>query len=181
MSDLYESAALVLRFLFLILGAGIFLRAAWETAVDSSRARFLRQAEEKTGAIAYFSVIDARGRKSVVPLPREGTVGAQWKCDVKIGGAGLQKKHFYYEIIDGGIVITPLDGEVKPTVNDIMEVKKEEESVGPYDKKTFRPGRTFSAGSAQFKYVVNRIHVKPVSPALKRAYGSITAKLLQKK
>ena len=99
MTDAYESAALVLRFLFLALGAGIFLRALWETAVDSSRARWLRQAENETGAIAHFTVIDSRGRKTVVPIPREGTVGSQWKCDVRIGGARLEKKHFYFEII----------------------------------------------------------------------------------
>lgn len=180
MSDLYESAALVLRFLFLFLGAGIFLRAAWETAVDSSRARSLRQFEEKTGAIAHFVVIDARGRKTVVPIPREGTVGAQWKCDVKIGGVGLEKKHFYYEIVNGGIEITPLDGGVRTVLTDIMEVKNKEEE-GLFDKKVLRPGRMFICADAQFKYIVNRIAVKPVSPALKRAYGSITAKLMEKK
>lgn len=181
MSDAYETAALVLRFLFLVLGAGIFLRAAWATVVDSARARSLRQLEEKTGNIAYFSVIDARGRKQVVPIPREGSVGAQWKCDVKIGGIKLEKKHFYYEIIDGGIEITPLDGAVEPVKTDLMEVRPETDGEGPYDKKILRPGRTFTCGEAQFKYVVNRIPVKPVSPALKRAYGSIAGKLMEKK
>lgn len=181
MSDAYESVALVLRFLFLLLGAGIFLRAAWATMVDSSRARSLRQLEEKTGTIAYFNVIDARGRKAVVHIPREGTVGSHWKCDVKIGGAGLEKKHFYYEIIDGGIEITPLDGAVEAVKTDLMEVKPEMDGEGPYDKKILRPGRTFTCANAQFKYIVNRINVKPVSPALKRAYGRITQKLMEKK
>ena len=181
MSDAYESAALVLRFLFLILGAGIFLRAAWATVVDSARARALRQMEEKTGTIAYFNVIDARGRKQVVHIPREGTVGAQWKCDVKIGGVGLEKKHFYFEIVDGGIEITPLDGAVTPVKPDLMEVRPETDGEGPYDKKILRPGRTFACGEAQFKYIVNRISVKPVSPALRRAYGSIIGKLMEKK
>ena len=181
MSDAYESAALVLRFLFLLLGAGIFLRAAWMTFRDSARARSLRQMEEKTAAIAYFSVIDSRGRKINVPIPREGTVGAQWKCDVKIGGVRLERKHFYFEIIDGGIVITPLEGAVTPVAPDLMEVKPESDGEGPYDIKVLRPGRTFACGDAQFKYIVNRISVKPVSPALKRAYGSITGKLMEKK
>lgn len=181
MSDAYESAALVLRFLFLLLGAGIFLRAAWMTFWDSARARSLRQMEERTGAIAHFSVIDSRGRKAIVPIPREGSVGSQWKCDVRIGGAGLEKKHFYYEIIDGGIVITPLDGAVTPVAPGLMDVKPEADGEGPYDKKVLRPGRTFACGDAQFKYIVNRISVKPVSPALKRAYGSITGKLMEKK
>lgn len=181
MSDAYESAALVLRFVFLFLGAGIFLRAAWETAVDSSRARWLRQTEETTGAIAYFSVIDSRGRKTVVPIPREGLVGSKGKCDVKIGGIRLEKKHFYYEIIDGGIVITPLDGGVTPVMTDMMEIKSEDDGKGPFDKKILRPGRTFACGEGQLKYIVNRIPVKPVSPALKRAYGRITGKLMEKK
>lgn len=181
MSDAYESAALVLRFLFLALGAGIFLRGAWATVVDSARARSLRQLEEKTGMIAYFNVIDARGNKQVVYIPREGTVGAQWKCDVKIGGIGLEKKHFYFEIIDGGIEITPLDGAVTPIAPDLMEVRPETDGEGPYDKKVLRPGRMFTCGEAQFKYIVSRISVKPVSPALKRAYGSITRKLMEKK
>ena len=181
MTDAYESAALVLRFLFLALGAGIFLRALRETMVDTRRARWLRQAENETGAIAHFTVTDSRGRKTVVPIPREGTVGSQWKCDVRIGGIRLEKKHFYFEIIDGGIVITPLDGGVTPVVSDIMEVKNPDDGEGPFDKKILRPGRVFECGEAQFKYIVNRISVKPVSPALKRAYGSITGKLMEKK
>ncbi len=181
MSDAYESAALVLRFFFLLLGAGIFLRAAWMTFRDSARARSLRQMEEKTGAIAHFTVIDSRGRKTVVPIPREGTVGSQWKCDVKIGGIGLEKKHFYYEIIDGGIEITPLDGAVTPVAPDLMDVKCETDGEGPYDKKVLRPGRTFTCAGGQFKYVVNLISARPVSPALKRAYGSIAGKLMEKK
>lgn len=181
MSDAYESAALILRFLFLLLAAGIFLRAAWMTFRDSARARSLRQMEEKTGAIAHFRVTDVRGRTAVIPILREGTVGSQWKCDVRISGIKLEKKHFYYEIIDGGIEITPLDGSVMPVMTDMMEVKNGSEGQGPFDKKAFRPGRTFSCGDAQFKYIVNRISVKPVSPALKRAYGSITGKLMEKK
>lgn len=181
MSDAYESAALILRFLFVLLGAGIFLRAAWMTLKDSARARSLRQLEEKTGAIAHFVIIDARGNKNVVQIPREGTVGSQWKCDVKISGIGLEKKHFYFEIIGGGIVITPLDGAVETIVPDLMEVKSEADSAGPYDKKVLRPGRMFNAGGGQFRYIVNRISVRPVSPALKRAYGSITGKLMEKK
>lgn len=181
MSDAYESVALVLRFLFLALGAGIFLRAAWATAVDSARARSLRQMEEKTGAIAYFNMIDARGKRRVVRIPREGAVGSQWKCDVKIANAGLSKRHFYYEIVDGGIEITPVDGAVVTKASDLMEVAADTERKGPYDIKILRPGHTFTAGEAQFQYFVDWIDVKPVSPALKRAYGRITQKLMEKK
>ena len=181
MSDAYETAALVLRFLFLTLGAGIFLRAAWATAVDSARARSLRQMEEKAGAIAYFNVFDARGEKKVYQIPREGSVGSQWKCDVKIANVGLSKKHFYYEIVDGGIEITPLDGAVIEKAPDLMKVGPKAQRKGPYDKKIVRPGHTFTAGKAQFQYFVNWICVKPVSPALKRAYGRITKRLMEKK
>ena len=182
MTDAYESAALVLRFLFLILGAGIFLHALWETSVDLMRGRWLRQAENKTGAIAHFNVTGARWHRTLtIPIPREGTVGSQRKCDVRISGARLEKKHFYYEIIDGGIVITPLDGGVTPVVQDMMEVKNPDDGEGPFDRKILRPGRVFECGEAQFRYIVNRISVKPVSPALKRAYGSITGKLMEKK
>ena len=172
MTDTYETAALLLRFLFLFLGAAVFVRAAWMTFKDSARASYLRQAEEKTGIIAHFSVTDERGRGMTVPLLREGTVGSQWKADIRIGGAGLEKKHFYYEIIDGGIVSTPLDGAF---------IKLEEKPEEIYDAETLRPGHVFFAGTVQFKYVVNRIAVKPISPPLKRAYGSITEKILKRK
>lgn len=172
MSDWYESAALLLRYVFLVLGAFIFARCAWMTFVDSARASSLRQMEEKSGAIAYFSLLDKRGKKKIYPIRREGTVGTQRSADVRIGGVGLEKKHFYYEIIDGGIEITPLDG---------AWIRLEGSSEEIYEKRALRPGHVFYAGEAEIKYAVYLISKKPISPALKRAYGSITDHLVRKK
>lgn len=171
MTDLYESAALLLRFLFLLLGILILVRAAWMTVKDSARASSLRQNEEETGVIAHFVVVDRKGRGIEIPLLREGLVGTHRKADIRISGAGLEKKHFYYEIIDGGIVVTPLDGAF---------IKLEGKPEEMYDPETLRPGRIFFAGNVQFKYVVNLISVKPISPPLKRAYGSIADKILKR-
>ena len=108
--------------------------------------------------------------KEKISLYKEGVVGSGRSADVRIGGAGLERKHFYYEIFDGAVEITPLDGAV-------VIVDGEEIS----DFVSLRPGGVFTAGRAQLKYVVNRVPVKPVSPTTKRLYGSILQKVTEKK
>ena len=168
--NIYESCALVLRYGFVILGLFIALRSAYMTLIDGRRAKSIRTKEAETGVLAHFSVSGERVAKEKIPLYKEGTVGSGRSADVRIAGAGLEKRHFHYEITDGAIEITPLDGAV---------IIAEGEEIS--DFAAFRPGGVFTCGRAQLKYVVNRIPVIPVSPTTKRLYGSILNKVTEKK
>jgi len=168
--NLYESCALVLRYVFVLLGFFIVLRSAYMALVDGGRAKSIRSGEAETGILAHLSVSGERVKKDKYSLYKEGVVGSGRGADVRIGGAGLEKKHFYYEIFDGAIEITPLDGAV-------IHVDGEEIQ----DFVCLRPGGVFTAGRAQIRYVVNRITVKPVSPTTRKLYGSILSKVMEKK
>ena len=168
--NVYESCALVLRYAFVLAGAFILVRSAFMTLMDTRRAKVIRSTEAETGVLAHFSLSGEKVPNERYPLYKEGTVGSGRASDLKISGAGLEKKHFYYEIYDGAIEITPLDGAA---------VFFEGEEIT--DFLSLRPGGTFRCGRAQFKYIVNRIPVKPVSPTTRRLYGGILSKIVEKK
>ena len=168
--NLYESFALVLRYVFVLIGVFIVIRSAYMALIDGRRAKSIRAGETETGILAHFTVSGDKVTKEKISLYKEGIVGSGRSADVRIGGAGLERKHFYYEIFDGAVEITPLDGAV-------VIVDGEEIS----DFVSLRPGGVFTAGRAQLKYVVNRVPVKPVSPTTKRLYGSILQKVTEKK
>ena len=158
--DVYQSAALVLRYAFA--GAGLFIagRCAYMCVRDGKQARFLRAQAGETGAIAKLSVLTNGAPPVVKPLNREGVVGSGRGSDVRVPRAGLERRHFAYEIVKGQLRVTPIgdadlfDGDQKPA-----------------RAVTVAPGACFYAGDAKLEYRLIRQVAEPISAAAKRTYG----------
>ena len=158
--DLYQSAALILRYAFSAAGAYIAGRAAYMTFKDAGRAAYLRSRSERAGAVCELLLKDKRGDVRKYLLPREGCAGAGRACDVRIASAGLSRRHFYFEMVSGELRLTALNGA-------FMGLERE----NPLNSFGVAPGGYFYAGDARFRYVVLRTKAKPLSPMTLRAYG----------
>ncbi len=158
--DAYQSAALVLRYAFA--GAGLFIagRCAYMCVRDGKQARFLRAQASETGAIAKLSVYTNDGAPVVKQLNREGVVGAGRGSDVRVPRAGLEKRHFSYEMVNGQLRVTSIGGA------DLFDGDQK-----PAHTLSVSPGGCFYAGDAKLEYRLIRQSAEPVSSAAKRAYG----------
>lgn len=165
----YESAALLLRYLFLPLGVFIALYAAYMTVVDAMRASFVRAREAETGILARLEYRNRRGECVKASLMKEGSVGSGRKADIRLYTPEVEKKHFYYEIQDGGLFITPLDGPLTAEGKEVTEGAE------------IRPGSVFLAGDAEIRYTLIKIPTPPVSPTTRRFYGETLKKIMIKK
>lgn len=166
--DVYQSAALILRYGFTAAGAFIAGRVFYMTVRDGRRARSIRSGARETGAVGVLLVTPANGRTRRVTIGREGVAGAGRMCDARIPQSGLEKRHFSYEFVNGSLHVTALNGaEIRRT--DGIAVS----SV------TLRPGQRFAAGNARIRFQVMLVRVKPVSPAARRAYGASLPRALR--
>ena len=159
--DVYQSAALILRYGFTAAGAFIAGRAMYMAVRDGRRARSLRADARETGAVGILLVTYAKGRMQRVPIGREGVAGSGRVCDARIGMAGLEKRHFFYEFVDGNLSITSLAGALLRKMDG-----------QPFSSAVLRPGQRFIAGNARFRFQVLRVRVSPLSPAARRVYGA---------
>lgn len=168
---MYQSAALILRYVFVLAGVFMAARAVYMTVRDSGRGAYLRSSSYKTGAVAVLYFKDARYGIRSQTLPRECLVGAGRNCDARITGVGLERRHFYAEMIDCKLRITPIGAASVGTEKDIP-VKEGVEIA---------PGEYFFAGDTKFRYIVLRAKAKPLSPMTKRAYGKAIRHVLRPK
>ena len=159
--DFYQSAALILRYGFTAAGLFIAGRGMYMTVRDGQRARLLRADAKETGAIAVLDVITPDGDTRKVPIGREGVAGAGRSCDARIGHAGLAKRHFVYQFVNGCLRVIALDdSEIRTTDGELLPAL------------LLRPGDCFMAGKTRFCFHVMRVRNSPLSPAAKKAYGS---------
>lgn len=166
----YESVALLMRYLFLPLAVFITLYTVYMTIVDSMRASAVRAREAETGVLARLEYTGRRGESMKAYLVKEGTVGSGRTADVRLYARDVEKKHFYYEIENGGLFITPLDGAPMRTEGEEVQGERE-----------IRPGSTFFAGDLEIKYIMLRIQTPPVSPTTKQFYGKILPNVMSRK
>ena len=159
--DVYQSAALILRYGFAAAGAFIAGRAVYMTVRDGRRARSIRADARETGTVGVFLVTPADGCTRRVPIGREGIAGEGRVCDTRIEDINLEKRHFSYEFASGLLLVTAFPGAELRQMNGM-----------PFRSAVLRPGQYFLAGDAQFRFQVTIIRVKPVSPAARRAYGA---------
>lgn len=114
----------------------------------------------RQGSIGREDVAGA-GRMQQVLIGREGVAGAGRMCDTRIEKVGLEKRHFFYEFVDGHLVITSLEGAALYQLDG-----------RPFSSLALQPGQGFIAGNAQFRFLVHYVRVNPLSPAARRAYGT---------
>lgn len=158
--DAYQSAALILRYGLTALGAYIAGRAAYMTLRDSRNAARIRSGVKQDGVLARLDVRVKRHARAY-SLEREGAVGSGLGADIRVTSAGLKRRQFYYEIVNGDLIVTALKRTSLMRRPDADAVKQ----------LTIKPGGCFIAEGTVFKYTIYRQKATPLSPMTRRAYG----------
>ena len=107
-SEGYELLSLFMRYIFIGLGVLILFRA-YRWMRKDSRA-YKKQMRALPDAGLGGEVVDLQSGKSQ-PLPREGWMGSSRNCDIRIKGAGVQRRHVRFAFEEGkGLKITAVRG-----------------------------------------------------------------------
>lgn len=110
--ELYSILAMGMRYVFSGLALIIVFRAWRITVVDNRRANILRMIMPDVASVGEFIAkgeIKKRRRKRYL-LPREGVLGASGGADVSIKHPDVKRKHAFFELREGGLLIRPLKG-----------------------------------------------------------------------
>ena len=103
--EAYEILALLMRYVFVLIGALVLLRAYRWMRRDARNYR--REMRTLPDAGLVGEIVDLRTGKSQ-PLPREGDMGASRECDIHVRGAGVLRHHVRFAFEEGkGVMITP--------------------------------------------------------------------------
>ena len=103
--EAYEILALLMRYVFVLIGALVLLRAYRWMRRDARNYR--REMRTLPDAGLVGEIVDLRTGKSQ-PLPREGDMGASRECDIHVRGAGVLRHHVHFAFEEGkGVMITP--------------------------------------------------------------------------
>lgn len=102
----YEIMALLMRYVFILLGALIVFRAyAW---LRKDHKVFVRAMRERPELGRIGEIADETSGKSW-PIGREGLIGSSGGCDVPVRRKGLRRRHAEYRLVPGkGLLIRPV-------------------------------------------------------------------------
>jgi len=104
-SDAYELLALLMRYVFVLLGALVLFRAYRWMRKDARNYR--REMRSLPDAGLVGEIVDLRTGQSQ-PLPREGDMGASRECDVFVKAPGVARHHLRFAFEEGkGVLLTP--------------------------------------------------------------------------
>jgi hypothetical protein len=107
----YEIVALGARYWFAFLGVVIVWRSfMWLRKDARQRRKRLRQLPDAglVGELVVLAGSDMLPPGTVIPLPREGTLGSLRSCDVSIPCSGVASRHGDFRFEEGvGLIITP--------------------------------------------------------------------------
>ena len=101
----YEIFALAMRYVYVVIGVVILLRALRWLRKDARAYRREMKALPDAGLIG--EIVDLNTGKAQ-PLPREGTIGSARSCDICVRGEGVRRHHAMFSFEEGrGLLITP--------------------------------------------------------------------------
>lgn len=104
-SGAYELLALFMRYVFVLIGLLVLLRAFRWMRRDARNYRREMRALPDAGLVG--EIVDLRTGKSQ-PLPREGDMGASRECDIHVKGPGVLRHHLRFAFEEGkGVLVTP--------------------------------------------------------------------------
>ena len=109
-TELYSIAALGMRYVFCGLALVIVFRAWRITVVDNRRARILRMIMPEVASVGEFIASGGIVGKQRIRylIPREGIIGASGGADISIRHPNVHRKHAFFELREGGLLIRPL-------------------------------------------------------------------------
>jgi hypothetical protein len=102
----YEILALLMRYVFILLGALIVARAfLW---LRRDHLAFQKELRERPEIGRIGELVDEAGGKSW-PVYQEGVIGSAGSCDIQVKKRGLKRKHAVYRLQEGkGLLVTPV-------------------------------------------------------------------------
>lgn len=111
-SELYAILALAMRYVFCALLLIIVFRAWRITVVDNRRARILRMIMPDVASVGeLIAQGNLKGkRRARFLIPSEGILGSSGGADICIRHADVKRKHAFFSLRDGGLLIRPLRG-----------------------------------------------------------------------
>ena len=105
---MYEILSLAARYFFAVLMVLIVLRAWRITVRDNRRAKVLREGSIETGCVGQWVVGNNSRSPLLVPILREGVLGASGRADMRIKGRDILPQHAHIEARQGGLLIRPI-------------------------------------------------------------------------
>ena len=103
--DAYEILALLMRYVFAVIGALIVFRSFIWLRKDARAYRKEMRSLPDAGLIGEMVDLDT-GKAQ--PLPREGVIGSSRECDIRVKGDGVLRRHVRFEFVDGkGLKLIP--------------------------------------------------------------------------
>ena len=116
----YEILALLMRYVFLLLGVLIVYRAyVW---LYKDHRAFQRTLSEQPQIGRIGEITDEKTGKTW-PLYQEGLIGSGSGCDISVRRKGLRRKHAVYRLVPGkGVLVTPVR-RARLSVDDVQPRK----------------------------------------------------------
>ena len=103
--EAYELLAMLMRYVFVVLGVVIVLRVYRQLRRDSRAHK--KEMKQLPDAGLVGEVVDLETGKSH-PLPREGLMGSGSACDIRLKRRGVKRKHALFAFVEGkGLRIMP--------------------------------------------------------------------------
>lgn len=103
--EAYELLALLMRYVFVLIGALIVIRSLIWLRRDARAYRKEMRMLPDAGRIG--EIVDTATGKAQ-PLPREGVIGSSRACDIRVGGRNVLRQHARFEFAPGkGLRIIP--------------------------------------------------------------------------
>ncbi|NLB91201.1 MAG: FHA domain-containing protein [Clostridiales bacterium] len=127
-AEAYEVAALALRYWFVFLGLLIVWRSfSWLKKDRQQRKNRLQKLPDAglIGELVVISGTDSLPTGTILPAPREGTLGNHKICDIYLPVAGIKKRHADFRFKNGlGFMLFPARGQ-KLLIDDKTYDKKD--------------------------------------------------------
>ncbi len=109
-TEAYELLSMLMRYVFIVLGALIVLRSYRWLRRDTSA--YNKEMKNLPDAGLVGEVVDLTTGKAY-PLPHEGVIGSSRACDITLKGHGIARRHATFSFVPGkGLAIKPLGGNM---------------------------------------------------------------------
>lgn len=112
--NIYGIVAGIMRYIFILLGGIIVLRAFFMLRRERRETRRMLRRLPDAGNVGELTVVhacDGYSEGTVIPVPREGVLGCLRSCDISVCAPDIRRKHLDFSFENGlGLLISPRSG-----------------------------------------------------------------------